>query len=468
MQSLFPTIAAPVTPLSVGGVGIIRISGEKSFEIARAIFSRDGAGDSACASDFKVGKVNHGWILRDAERPRSERDFKKEQLDEVILLAFKAPNSFTGEDVIEIHSHGSPVIIREILNLAIACGAQLAARGEFSKRAFLNGKIDLSQAEAILDLIHAKNLQGALNSAKNLGGALTKGIGEIKLEVTEILGKIIASLDFPDDVKEVEYSEIEAVLQNSIKKIEKILENAHCHNILREGIKIAIVGCPNVGKSSLFNALLALERAIVTDIAGTTRDTIRESIDIKGLSATLIDTAGIREGKNIDVVEKIGVENSRDAINEADLVLCLYDASLGITSDDRAVFALVPQEKVQIMVATKADIASTSGLKTAQNHATVSSLTLDGIEKLKDLIFNTVLGLNSIETEFLTNQRQQECLKNTLLALETALNATLAYEMQDLISIDIKQALISLDEITGEVVTDDVLTHIFENFCIGK
>lgn len=452
---MFPTIVAPVTPLSVGGVGIIRISGEKSFEIARKIFS--GAKHNS-ASHFKVGKINHGWVLRD----------NGERLDEVILLAFKAPNSFTGEDIIEIQSHGSPVIIREILNLAIIGGAKLAARGEFSKRAFLNGKIDLSQAEAILDLIHAKNLQGALNSAKNLGGALNKGIGEIKLEITEILGKIIASLDFPDDVKEVEYPEIESVLQNSIKKIEKILENAHCHNILREGIKIAIVGCPNVGKSSLFNALLALERAIVTDIAGTTRDTIRENIDIKGLSATLIDTAGIREGENVDIVEKIGVENSRDAICEADLVLCLYDAALGVTSEDEAVFALVPQGRAQITVATKADTATPSGLQTAQNHAAVSSLTGAGIEKLKELIFNTVLGLNSIETEFLTNQRQQECFRNALSALEIALGATLAFEMQDLISIDIKQALINLDEITGEVVTDDVLNHIFENFCIGK
>lgn len=447
MKNLFETITAPVTPLSVGGVGVIRISGEKSFEIAGKIFNKT----------FTVGQINHGWVTSDGVK-----------IDEVILLPFKAPKSFTGEDVVEIQTHGSPVIIKEILKLILNNGAKYAERGEFSKRAFLNHKIDLSQAEAILDLIHSKTSAFAINSAKNLEGALRREIEQIKLDITKILAKILASLDFPDDVAEVEYNLIQKKLENSIEKIKKILENAHCHNVLREGIKIAIVGCPNVGKSSLFNALLSLERAIVTDIAGTTRDSITESVDIKGISATLIDTAGIRESENIDKVEKIGIENSIEIINNADLILRLYDGTIGITPYDNEVFSLVPNEKPLITIATKQDMANFIKIQNTKNHLGVSSTTCVGISELKEAIYETVLGSNTTETAFSTNQRQQECLSKALFALETALEATINEEIQDLISIDIKQALINLDEITGEVITEDILTHIFENFCIGK
>lgn len=447
MQSHLQTVAAFATPLGVSGVGIIRLSGKKSFEIAAEVFS----------GKIVAGKICHGWIVNG--------DMK---LDEVVLLPFKAPNSFTGENVIEIQGHGSPTVMREILDLIISKGAVNAPRGEFSKRAFLNRKIDLSQAEAILDLIHAKTRATATNAAKNLGGALKNSISQTKLTITKILAKILASLDFPDDVAEVEYEIIEKTLKTEIEKIEKILENARCHNIMREGIKIAIVGRPNVGKSSLFNTLLALERAIVTDVAGTTRDTITESIDINGICATLIDTAGIHE--SMDKVEKIGIENSRAAISEANLVLCLYDGTCPLTGDDEAVFNLVPDGVEKIFVATKQDCEGfcTGDKQIDGTHIKVSALKGVGIEALKSEISKKTLGINSQEIEFLTNQRQQECLKSALDALKTAKNAVEEGELQDLISIDIKQALINLDEITGEVVTEDVLTHIFENFCIGK
>lgn len=456
MENFFETICAVATPLSAGSIGVIRISGEKSFEIISKIFDRP----------IKVGMINHGWILADESG---------EKLDEVIVLPFKNPKSFTGEDVVEIQTHGSPVIIREILNLVMKNGAKLAQRGEFTKRAFLNHKIDLSQAEAVLDLINAKTSKSASLAANNLSGTLKKEIDNIRENIIEILAKITASLDFPEDVAEVEYSEILSVLEKAQKKINKILENARCHNVLREGIQIAIAGKPNVGKSSLFNALLNINRAIVTDIAGTTRDTISESLDIKGISATLIDTAGIREGKEVDTVERIGVENSKNTIDNSDIILCLYDGEKGLEKEDTEVFQLAGTSKNRLYVETKQDKTGKTAPQgnsnvgqTLENPIIISSTTLFGIENLKNAIFNAILGSNIEDTGFLTNQRHQEALQKALSHIENAINAVNIEELQDLISIDIKSALLSLGEISGEVVTDEVLNRIFDSFCIGK
>lgn len=456
MENFFETICAVATPLSAGSIGVIRISGERSFEIISKIFDRP----------IKVGMINHGWILADESG---------EKLDEVIVLPFKTPKSFTGEDVVEIQTHGSPVIIREILNLVMKNGAKLAQRGEFTKRAFLNHKIDLSQAEAVLDLINAKTSKSASLAANNLSGTLKKEIDNIRESIIEILAKITASLDFPEDVAEVEYSEILSVLEKAQSKINKILQNARCHNVLREGIQIAIAGKPNVGKSSLFNALLNINRAIVTDIAGTTRDTISESLDIKGISATLIDTAGIREGKEVDTVERIGVENSKNTIDNSDIILCLYDGEKGLEKEDTEVFQLTGTSKNRLYVETKQDKTgktapqSNSNVgQTLENPIIISSATLFGIENLKNAIFNAILGSNIEDTGFLTNQRHQEALQKALLHIENAINAVNIEELQDLISIDIKSALLSLGEISGEVVTDEVLNRIFDSFCIGK
>lgn len=439
MSLEFDTICAIATPLSVGGIGVIRVSGEDAFNIVQKFFDKK----------IKPKMINHGWFV-----------YENKKIDEVVVLPFVAPHSFTGENVAEIQTHGSPVVINEILNILLKSGARLADRGEFTKRAFLNHKIDLSQAEAVLDLINSKTSKSAIGAAGNLSGALKIKIDLIKTKISELLGKIIASLDFPEDVREVEYSEITEKLANYIKDIDEILKNAKSHNILRQGIKIAIVGRPNAGKSSLFNALLNLNRAIVTDIAGTTRDTITETIEIEGVSATLIDTAGIRE-KSSDIVENIGIEQSRAAIDEADIVLCLYDGTKGILEEDREIFELA-KNKETILIATKAD------LNKAKEGLLVSSTTKEGLDYLKSEIYKKAVGVNLFESEYLTNQRQQECLKNARNSLNLAKEAADNFELQDLISIDIKDALLALGEISGEVITDDILNNIFENFCIGK
>lgn len=441
----FETITAIATPLGMGGVGIVRISGDKAFEIAKKIFS----------GSITKGKICHGWIV--------DNDKK---IDEVVVLPFKSPNSYTGEDVIEIQGHGGIKVVKKILALVLKNGARMAEKGEFTKRAFLNHKMDLSQAEAVLDLIHAKTENFAQKSANNLSGVLAKEIENIKKDIFELMSKIIAAVDFPEDVEEPSYSYIVDELTKNMSRIDKILDCAKNSNIMRQGLKIAIAGCPNVGKSSLFNVLLNLERAIVTDIPGTTRDVIQETIDINGIPVTLIDTAGIRDNADIDKVESIGIEYTKKCVEEADLILFLYDISKGYTVQDEEIYKLV-KDKLHLKIAAKSDIESTLNPDT-KDALKISSKKGFNIDILKNKITNIVLDKNSTETEFTTNRRQEACLKNAKHALKNALCAAENYEIQDLISIDIKTALLNLSEITGEVITDDILNNIFDNFCIGK
>lgn len=442
MNYTFDTICAIATPLSKGGIGVIRVSGENAIEIVQKIFTKK----------IIPKVINHGWIIDNGEK-----------IDEVIVLPFIAPHSYTGENVAEIQTHGSPVVINHILNMILDKGARLAQRGEFTKRAFLNHKMDLSQAEAVLDLINAKTQKSANSAAGSLCGLLKIKTEEIKSKISSILGKIIASLDFPQDVAEVDYEEIITEVQGAINEINDILKNAKMHNILRQGIKIAVAGRPNAGKSSLFNTLLNLKRAIVTEIEGTTRDTITETLEINGISATLIDTAGIRD-KSADKVEKIGIEQSKSAIEEADIVLCLYDGQIGVCEADEKIFNLA-QDKKRIIVRTKCDLCNN---QTKNNEISISSKTKEGIEELKKAIYEEISDLNPTQSEFLTNQRQQYCLKKSLEALENALNGAKSNELQDLISIDLKASITCLGEISGEVITEDILNDIFMNFCIGK
>ena len=442
MNYTFDTICAIATPLSKGGIGVIRVSGENAIEIVQKIFTKK----------IIPKVINHGWIIDNGEK-----------IDEVIVLPFIAPHSYTGENVAEIQTHGSPVVINHILNMILDKGARLAQRGEFTKRAFLNHKMDLSQAEAVLDLINAKTQKSANSAAGSLCGLLKIKTEEIKSKISSILGKIIASLDFPQDVAEVDYEEIITEVQGAIDEINGILKNAKMHNILRQGIKIAVAGRPNAGKSSLFNTLLNLKRAIVTEIEGTTRDTITETLEINGISATLIDTAGIRD-KSPDKVENIGIEQSKAAIEEADIVLCLYDGQIGICEADEKIFNLA-QDKKRIIVRTKCDMCNK---QTKNNEISISSKTKEGIEELKKAIYEEISDLNPTQSEFLTNQRQQYCLKKSLEALENALNGAKNNELQDLISIDLKASITCLGEISGEVITEDILNDIFMNFCIGK
>ena len=437
------TISAIATPLGNGGVSIIRISGSKAFDIINKMFSHQ---------NLIPDKIYFGYILENGEK-----------LDEVIVLPFKAPKSYTGEDVIEIQCHGGIYITNKILDLTIKHGARPAEKGEYTKRAFLNGKMDLSQAEAVLDIIHAQTEKFAVSSAKNLFGKLSEETFKIRNELTQLYSKIIASVDFPEDVKEPEYSFLETTIEKIIGEINHILSFSKSSNIYRQGIKIVLAGRPNVGKSSLFNALLNLERAIVTDIAGTTRDVIQETLDIDGIASTVIDTAGIREDDNINKVEAIGIDFSKKYLQEADIVLFLYDLNEGFTTEDEEIFKTI-RDKTYIKVAAKSDLTQ----NTDDTAVCVSVKTGENLDVLKQKIKTLVISQNLTEVEFITNKRQQNCLQEAKNSLINALIAVQNNEIQDLISIDIKSALMYISEVSGEVITDEILNNIFDNFCIGK
>jgi len=435
----FDTITAIATPFGTGGVGVIRISGEEAFSIIEKIFSNP---------NFEARKFNHGWIMDNGK-----------EIDEVIVLPFFAPNSYTGENVIEIQCHGGINVVKNILNLVLKNGARMAEKGEFTKRAFLNKRMDLSQAEAVADIIHSKTKDFAKISVKNLSGVLKEKINEIRNMIFEVLSKITAAIDFPEEVKEPEYSYLTETFESIIAEINKILSNADTSNIMRQGISVAIAGKPNVGKSSLFNALLSQERAIVTEIAGTTRDILKETLDL-GIPVTLIDTAGIHEGE--DKVEKIGIEFSKQSVDEADLVIFVYDAEQGIQTEDKEILDLIKDKKC-IKVANKSDLTSIK-----PQDICISVLKNEGIENLKQKLKSLVCEIESDNLEFVTNTRQQACLNKAKSSIEQALLAAQVHELQDMISIDVKSALLALDELTGELVTDKLLDNVFEHFCIGK
>lgn len=438
----FDTIAAIATPIGTGGVGVIRISGDRCFDIIDKIYSKH---------NLEAGRISHGWIVDDGRK-----------IDEVILLPFKNPHSYTGEDVVEVHCHGGINVVRNILDLVLKNGARMAERGEFTKRAFLNKKMDLSQAEAVADLIHAKTKDFAKVSAKNLSGVLGKKIKEIRADIFNVLSKIIAGIDFPEDVAEPEYEYLINEFEKIINKIDKILSSANSSNIMRQGIKIAIVGRPNVGKSSLFNTLLNVERAIVTDIAGTTRDVLKETLDWD-VAITLVDTAGIRDNSEVGKVEEIGIEYSKQSADEADLVLFLYDASKGMTSEDKAILDLI-KDKKHLIIANKSDLVENR----EPDKFYLSTVTKEGLDELKNKIKEASYNFSLEDTDFVTNNRQQDCLEKCRQSMIQALDAAKIHQLQDLISIDLKSALLFLDEITGEVITDDILNNIFDHFCIGK
>ena len=437
----FDTIAAIATPLGMGGVGVIRISGEKAFEIIEKIFTNP---------NFEPRKFNHGWIKDN-----------NIALDEVLVLPFFAPNSYTGENVVEIQCHGGVNVVKNILNLVLKNGARMAEKGEFTKRAFLNKRLDLSQAEAVADIIHSKTSNFATVSVKNLSGVLKEKINEIRNEIFEVLSRITAGIDFPEDVAEPEYPYLIERFENIISQIETVLANANTSNILRQGISVAIVGKPNVGKSSLFNALLSLDRAIVTDIAGTTRDVLKETLDL-GIPVTLVDTAGIHDDSE-NKVEAIGIEYSKQSLNEADLVLFVYDAAQGIQEEDKKILELA-QEKNHIILANKSDLINDK----KDGIVYISAQTGEGINELKQTLTNRVCDIEPENLEFVTNSRQQACLSRAKTSLDQALLAANIQELQDLISIDVKASLLALDELTGELITDDILDNIFDHFCIGK
>lgn len=446
------TIAAIATPLGTGGVGIIRISGESSKEIVSKIFSL--SLKEKKIPDCEPNRVYHGWVADDFA-----------PVDEVIMLYFTAPKSYTGEDVFEIQCHGGINVAKNILKLCLKHGARLAERGEFSKRAFMNAKMDLSKAEAVIDMIHSKTDRFSKAAAGNLSGNLSKHINNLRKELLNLLSAITAAVDFPEDVPEPEYSFIEEKILYFTEKINSVLKTANSSNLMRDGIRIALAGKPNVGKSSLFNALLDAERAIVTEIAGTTRDIIQESIDIDGIPAVLTDTAGIREinsKDSNDYIESIGINNTKNFIESADIILFVYDLTQGMQEEDNKIYEEIKHKKV-VTIGSKADLASISESKAIP----VSAKEKTGLENIKNEI-KKLASAEDLSNEFCTNTRQQECLKNSKIALEQALIACRNKELQDLILIDLKSAFISLGEITGEVVSEEIINNIFSNFCIGK
>lgn len=436
------TISAIATPFGTGAIGIVRMSGPLSFQICEKIFTKK----------LIPLKINYGNIVDDGE-----------MIDEVIVLPYKAPTGYTGEDAVEIQCHGGINIIRKILHLTYKYGARPAEKGEFTKRAFLNGKMDLSKAEAVADVIHAKTTKFAVKSAANLSGKLSQKISEIHGLLFNLLSKIVAAIDFPEDVQEPEYSFLEKNLVKIIDEIQKVSAFSKSSDVLRQGVKAAIVGRPNVGKSSLFNVLLNFERAIVTDTAGTTRDAIREMIDIDGIPVTIIDTAGIRDEDAADKIEKIGIDFSKKCIDESDVILFLFDSQVGMTDEDNEIFDLTFGKPV-LKIASKSDL---SDIK-YDGCISVSSLTGENTDYLKECIKNLICKNLEEETEFITNERQAHCLNQALKSCQAALEGVKNQELQDLISIDVKSALLQLGEIRGEVVTDDILNNIFEHFCIGK
>ena len=451
------TIAAVSTAYGEGGIGIVRMSGDNAREIFARIFSR-----SDCA---EPRKLTYGEIVD----PDSG-----EKIDEVLAVFMPAPHTYTTEDVVEIDCHGSIVSLRKILSLCLSQGARLAEKGEFTKRAFLGGRLDLSQAEAVIDIIKAKTDRGFGAAMNQLDGALSKEIRNIRKELLDILVEVSVSIDYPDeDIEQVTYEKLEAGLVLAKEKVETLLSSSGSGRIIREGLDVAIIGKPNVGKSSLMNALLKESRAIVTDIPGTTRDTIQESISIDGIPVRLTDTAGIRTTE--DEIEKIGIERSKMSADNSDLVIFIIDTSLPLSDEDRDIMKALAGRKV-IILANKQDLDTTVSLDEISGlmpEALVipTSLSLgEGVRDMEEAITSLVLeGKVSQDSSLLvTNVRHESLLKSARDALADALAITEICEPPEIIEIDINRAYEFLGEIIGEAVNDDIINEVFRRFCLGK
>ena len=454
------TIVSISTAPGIGGIGIIRMSGEDSFEITGKIFKPK--------TDQKIEEIK-GYTIKYGNIVENE-----EVIDEVLVSYFKAPKSYTTENMCEINSHGGNVIVRKILELCLKNGADLAEPGEFTKRAFLNGRIDLAQAESVIDVINAKSDKEAKSGIKQLEGFLSKEIKNIKQEILDVLVNIEVTIDYPEyDTPEVQENEMRLMLESVKNKLEKLEKSFDNGKILKEGIKTAIIGKPNAGKSSLLNAILKEERAIVTDIAGTTRDTIEEFVTVNGIPLKLVDTAGIREAS--DAVEKIGVEKSIKQAEEADLIISIFDSSKELTQEDLEILKLI-EKRQAIILLNKCDLNSVIKeddyrfKNCTKNILKISALNKTGIEELYEKI-SEMFNLNEINFDneiLITNIRHKNIITKALENVKKA-NEALDFNMPiDIITIYIKDILEDLGEITGEIVTEDVINEIFSKFCLGK
>lgn len=454
---LFDTIAAISTPKGEGGIAIIRISGDKSFEILDKIFVKKNPN-----ANLGFYKLNYGFI-KDGEKT----------VDEVMAVRLKAPKSYTCEDIVEINCHGGTLVSEKVLELVLRNGARHAESGEFTKRAFMNGRIDLSQAEAVMDIIQGKTEKSVSLSLDQLRGDLRDKVNQFKKALLDITAHVNVVLDYPEEGID---DPLPAELRNNLEKVyeeaNRLIDSYDTGKKIKEGIKTVIVGKPNVGKSTLLNALLHEERAIVTHVAGTTRDVIEEIINIKGVPLVLVDTAGIR--KTDDIVENIGVEKSKQFIGKADLVLLVLDASKGLENEDIEVINQIKENKKKVIVLlNKIDLNKKINLAghNLENIVEISAKDNIGIEDMQEKIYSYIVEEdveNSSEKLIITNIRHKTALEKTKDAIKNIFETIDMGLPMDLISVDLKEALDSLSEITGEISSEDILDHVFGNFCVGK
>ena len=462
MQTEFDTIAAISTAPGEGAIGIVRISGDLAISIASSIYQCG----TKQLEEQKTHTIHYGHIVD----PKSG-----EVYDEVMVSVLRAPKTFTREDIVEINCHGGIVAINRVLQLVLRMGARLAEPGEFTKRAFLNGRIDLSQAEAVMDLIRAKTDKSMQLAMRQLDGQLSHLIQNLRQEILNTLAQVEVNIDYPeyDDVEEMTLQLLREKTQQVLQGIRALLNTASQGKILRDGLKTAIVGRPNVGKSSLLNVLLREEKAIVTDIAGTTRDTIEEYVNVRGVPLQLIDTAGIRETD--DVVEKIGVERSRKALKEADFVLLLLNQSETLQEEDIRLLETTKGMK-RIILFNKTDLPSKLSTEDiapyaqAEEIVTTSMLNKEGIDQLEEKIAGYFFQgqMNERDATYLSNTRHIALLEKAEQALVEVQNGIEMEMPVDLIQIDFTRAWDLLGEITGDSVQDELLTQLFSQFCLGK
>lgn len=452
------TIAAISTATGNGGIGIIRMSGKECFNILEKIFKPIKRSENINGYTIKYGHIMDGDNI----------------VDEVLVSYFKAPKSYTTENMCEINSHGGYIVERRILELCLKNGAELAEPGEFTKRAFLNGRIDLVQAESIIDLINSKSEREAKASISQLEGNLSKNINLVKSELLDLMADVEASIDYPEyDIEEVTNKKILQTLETVEKKLKKLNDTFKNGKVLREGIKTAIIGKPNAGKSSLLNTILNEERAIVSETKGTTRDTIEEFVTIEGITLKLIDTAGIRETN--DEIEKIGVEKSKKLINEAELIIAIFDGTKNLSEDDYEILDLI-RNKNAIILLNKMDISDSELDKDnliknmGKDVIKISAKNGDNIDVLYKTIAN-MYQLNDIELdegEIVTNIRHKNQIDESLRSIEKTKETVYNNMPVDIIEIYLKQILSDLGKITGDDISEDIINEIFSKFCLGK